>query len=71
MYSIKSQTVFYEYYNKIHEINASFVSLGLQPLGITKRYNIFILISTESCHLLLCTIFLEHKSTSILKNPRK
>ena len=36
MYSIELQTVFYEYQNKNHKINTSFVSPGLRPLAADK-----------------------------------
>ncbi len=36
MYSIELQTVFYEYQNKNHKIDTSFVSPGLRPLAADK-----------------------------------
>ena len=49
---IDLQTIFYEYQNKNHNINTSFISQGLWPSVLTKLVLIllfFILISAESC----------------------
>ena len=47
MYCIILQSIFYEYQNKNHKFNTSFVSLGLRPLGNNKL--VLIYFSVECC----------------------